>query len=134
MAELPEFLARLEAIASAEWRERLARRMAERTLDLIDKGYQHRRDPYGNAWKQTQQPNPILERTGAFRSSWTPTQVTEAGFTVAAEDVDYAAFHQSGTARIASRKTIPTESAGLGDWQEPLDAVVVEAVIEVMKP
>jgi phage gpG-like protein len=126
-----EFAAKLRALGEQEFLERLSGRMAERTLDLIDEGYQHRRSPYGTPWAPTKQPNPILEKTGAFRSGWSVKRADSRGFTVGS-DVDYGSFHQSGTARMVARKTVPDER-GLGLWEAPLDQQAVDMVVEALK-
>jgi phage gpG-like protein len=127
-----EFAAKLARLTEQSFLEQLSTRMAERSLDLIDQGYQRREDPYGNAWATTKQKNPILEKSGDFRREWEVKRADVRGFTVAS-DVEYGSFHQSGTGRMVARKTVPDEGGGLGRWEEPLDRQAVDVVLEALK-
>jgi hypothetical protein len=150
---LPDVIARLERLASPEWTTELARRQSDRVLDLIDNGYRDKTNPYGEPWAPTKQKNPILERSGTFRRTWTPEKATSDGFSIVS-GVLYGGFHQDGTAKIIPRKVIPDAERGLGNdgtakivprkvipdserglgkWQEPLDKIAVELALETMK-
>ncbi len=132
MSGFSNAIAKLERLASPAWLGELARRQSERTLDLIDNGFRDKVSPYREPWQVTKQKNPILERTGAFRREWHPDRISSAGFSIVS-GVFYGGFHQTGTAKMVARKVAPDASRGLGGWQEPLDKVAADFVVETMK-
>jgi hypothetical protein len=131
VSEVGKFADKLAALGEPAFLERLARGMAERTLDLVDQGYQQRQDPYGMRWTTTKQKNPILERTGYFRSGWGIRRADSRGFTISSA-AEYGEYHQTGTRRMVARKTVP-EGDSLGIWEAPLDQAVVDMIVEALK-
>lgn len=106
---MERFRARLRRLESDGWRDELYERIGKRLHELVQEGWQKRADPYGNAWAPTQQPNPILEDSGAMRAS-TGYTVDSHGITLTVADFK-AAFHQHGTSRgIVPRRMLPEET------------------------
>lgn len=126
-------IAKLDAIGTSEWRTSLSRQLAEKALDLIDNGFRAKRNPYGDRWTKTKQPNPILERTGQLRSSFRIIAATPDGFLIRS-DSPYGGFHQFGTGRLPVRAMVPTQAGGMSaSWERVLDGVFVRFVRETMR-
>lgn len=145
--QIAELVRRLEALTTPQWRQSLSRQLAEQTLQLIDDGFKGRRDPYGDAWAPTKQPNPILERTGDMRRSWSIKSVTPEGFTIT-NPMPYTVFHQAGTTHAARssvrtrkessarkmppRRMVPMEGIMPLKWRQAYEAVAVRFIRETM--
>ena len=120
-----QMIARLRRVSSAAFREELSKKLAEEALRQVDAGFREARDPYGKPWAPTKQPNPILQRSGAFRSDWSIAGYTKDGFRIISA-VEYGGYHQHGTKSIAIRMVIPTAKRGLGLWRAPFEKIVVD--------
>lgn len=104
---LAAYQKRLVALSKGAWREPLYDRIGKRLHELVEKGWETRTDPYGQGWKPTQQPNPILEETAAMRGK-VAHEVVSNGITLKVDDWK-AAFHQYGTKRgIVPRRMLPS--------------------------
>jgi phage gpG-like protein len=102
----------------------ISKNLAEETLELVRQGFEKEEDPYGEAWAPLKyRDGKILQDTGRLRSSWHTVTVSERGFSVAPA-VDYAQYHQSGTARgLPKRRMVPDE--GLPDeWKRRFSELV----------
>ncbi len=148
MAGLSRLIARLEALASPEWRTNLSRQLAEQSLDLIDATFKGRKNPYGDKWTPTKQPNPILEKTGALRNSYSIVTVTPEGFSIRSSS-PYSGYHQYGTHHAArsnvktkndtrehglpARPMVPTSAAGMpANWDRTFERIVIRFIRETM--
>ncbi len=131
--KIADLVAKLDRVGSQEWRTSLCRQLAEKSLDLIDRGFQAQSNPYGDGWTETKQPNPILEKTGTMRGAFRITGASAAGFTIRNE-TSYAGFHQYGTSKLPVRAMTPTDAAGMPvSWEREYDGVLVRFVQETMR-
>lgn len=106
MDALERNIQRARYLASPRFLQTVSQHMGAQARELVDEGYQNRRDPDGAAWKPTKQRNPILERTGAYRASWRLSFGRNA-FVLTAAGIHYAGYHEYGTSRLPRRRTIP---------------------------
>ena len=133
--KLSTYLARLESLAVERpyFLTDASEKMAAETLSLIDEGFAQQRDPYGDAWKPTKQPNPILEETGAMRRGWSVLGISSSGFRVG-NTTEYAAYHQGGTRYLPIRRMVPLASRGLGPiWGPRLKEIARASLVEALR-
>jgi phage gpG-like protein len=128
---LDRLVTKLETLASDPWRERLMRKLAEKSKDLIDDGFRKEVDPYGNYWQPIQRRGRILDKSGLFRHSWYISHVFPNAFRVTSA-CDCGAYHEFGTRTIAARMTVPRSDRGLGEWQPKLEAVAAKQLKEAI--
>jgi len=117
----------------AEVPSRAAKSAAERIGELILDGFASGTDPYGRPWAPLKPftlakgrfPPPLTD-TGAMRDSIEVKPSGGAGIEVTM-GVEYATFHQTGTADMAQRQILP-QSGGLPpSWSRAIrDAVADE--------
>lgn len=127
----PHMLARrLDRMADET--EELCEELAKKSHELIQDGFRHDVDPYGEHWAPRKDQHrtkggklsghKLLQDTLMFRDGFVTAGVNKAGFTIT-NDTPYGGFLQHGTRRMVARSTVPRTGEGLGKWQEPLAEV-----------
>lgn len=106
---LGELADRIEALALDSFMTSVKRRVAVDTLGLVEREFRGSVDPDGAPWKPLKYRNgrPLV-LTGAMRDSFTAVPI-ENGVRIQA-GVDYAIYHQRGTATIPARRILPSGS------------------------
>lgn len=75
----------------------------------IDRGFQRKIDPMGNAWQSPKDGGPTMQRTGNLRRGFTVEVVPGGvGLSLRISNAEaYAKWLQKGTERMAPRKMVP---------------------------
>jgi len=130
---LRRLIDKVERLAAPETIAEMSQKMAAESLRLIDQGFTSRTDPYGEGWRPTKRPNPVLEETGQLRHGWTVDHIGANGFQLS-NATEYAKFHQGGTKTLVIRRMIPTTTRGLGPiWGPRLREIAMRALHEAMR-
>lgn len=109
-AKLGRLISKLEQAGRGDALKELSRNLAEEAIELVREGFSKEQDPYGAAWAPLKvRSGRILQDTGQLRSSFKVSRVSASGFRVSASKA-YAAYHQSGTARMVARRMVPDGS------------------------
>jgi phage gpG-like protein len=126
VAQAVRQLARVPSQAAAEASADIA--------ELVEQEFAAGVDPYGQAWAPLAPATiakgrsaPPLTDTGAMRGGFEARPMSGAGIAVSF-DVDYAAFHQTGTANMPARPPLPDH--GLPDTWRRAIADAVDAAAE----
>lgn len=94
---------------------RLALQLSEELIDLTDDCFDAETDPYGAKWAPLKRPRPrggnkILQDTRILKNSF--HVVPKSLLIEVSNSVQYASYHQYGTAKMPARKMIP-DSRGM---------------------
>ncbi len=129
-AKLSAFQRKLAGSALAKVRRDILDQMAIRSLQMVDRGFDAKRSPYGGKWAKRKRsyPWPTLQRTRGLRSS-VKVVATRSGILFSYGKF-YGAFHQSGTRHMASRKFIPADGFGLPSRYRKSYQAVVRRVLK----
>jgi phage gpG-like protein len=104
--------------------------VAVRGIDVIDRGFEGTKDPYGAQWAKRKQAKPwrILNKTGRLQGGWR-SETTWFGCRFS-NRVPYSEFHQYGTIFMPSRKMVPSLQRG---YSRPWAVMVKQAFVEACK-
>jgi phage gpG-like protein len=130
MAGLNAFIQRLERMAAADVKQRIAAKITPVAHEECLRGFREQRDPYGAPWaprKKIGDGHPILDNGRG------PTTLTSrtVGDRSVLRIVDIYKFHQRGTSKMVARKVFPEQERGLGLWSDPINRAAVDAVREL---
>lgn len=122
---------RLAGLQTATFQMRLATKCGAAALKLVADEFRGSHDPRGNPWQPLKyrqggkmrrgqygprRAGKPLMKTGRLRASFS-TAVTPNGFRIGTA-VQYAGYHQTGTATIPARPMLPDAGALPPAWQE----------------
>lgn len=120
-----EYADRLEQLTFASFLSAVKREVAAGVLRLLAGEFRGSVDPYGNAWAPLKwRKGKPLVKTGTMRDTLT-AYPTASGVRIMA-GVDYAIYHQQGTARMPARKILPSGSLP-GPWVSVINAAYTKA-------
>lgn len=131
---IADLVARLERLSADDFREGIAKSMAETARKLIDRGFATASSPY-DRWRPRlhRYPWPIMQKSGTARRDWS-TETGPGGFVVRNDNAPYLFFQQFGTRTgITPREIVPSEAFGLGSWRDPLDRACVGYFRQAMR-
>jgi len=121
MAGYVAMSSRLEKLAQNNAPD-LYRVLGVKAQQLIVAGFQNSENPYGQKWKplkyRTGQP---LVDTGTLRASFGVSSA--GGYADVGSRVNYAAYHQDGTAKVPARKMIP-DAGTPNKWANQMYAAI----------
>jgi phage gpG-like protein len=129
---LEQLEGQLEELASPAFRTELHRQLGEAARTLVALEFDSGKDPYGQPWAPlvAREGQPLRD-TGRLANSWSAFGVGPSGFRIGT-DVEYAAFHQEGTARIPRRQIIP-EGDLPQSWERDFAAELEVALADLFR-
>lgn len=128
-----DMLRGLSELAEGDWKAGMNKSLGAELVALVKRGFRTSTDPYGRPWAPLKQRSgkPLL-RTARLRNSWMWSAGTDSGQITITNNVQYAAFHQDGTARMVQRQMFP--EADLPPlWADRLSAVAELVVSQHVK-
>lgn len=123
MASFADLIRKLDRLAEPATLTTVSTDMAEESLALVDEGFDHDADPYGEPWDA---PND-LEETGEMRSSLAVEHADADGYAVGFADPK-ARFHQDGTGKMDQRRLVPEGGKLPSAWSKRLKATAARAI------
>lgn len=111
-----------------------ATEMQKVAVGLVDRSFQQRRSPDGQAWAPLKKGGPsTLDQTGALRAAVTGpggVDVTRRRVRLSADSPPYAAVHQLGSAakNIPARPFLPAANSLPNTWAVELASASVRAI------
>lgn len=126
-------VAKLEAMASPQFRYELSRKLADEAQRQYRLDYSRQQNPYGESWPRGKKKSGKTNiRTGYMRASGEPETVTENGFRFRVY-APYSVFRQYGTSRAPAAMIVPMGNRGLGKWGEPFNRIAAAAIRGLLK-
>jgi hypothetical protein len=106
--------------------------LAQKSVDLIEDGFNAGRDPYGRMWVPKQRPNgyaTLHGKTGLLEYTWHVVKTKRRGFIVAS-DAPYAAAHQKPKrGKRPMRMMVPSTARGLpASWSRAFEKLYLNLV------
>jgi phage gpG-like protein len=114
-----------------QFKRAMLEEMADEALFLIDREFRGAADPDGTPWahRKRDYPWPILDKTGALRSSFRK-RLNAEGFAIYTLK-KYAPFHQHGTSKMVARPFFPV-GAPPAQWLRHFDEIAERHVRRVL--
>lgn len=130
---IADLVRKLDAMSTSQFRQGLAKSLADEAQKQYRADFQRGTDPYGATWSKGKKTSGrTLVDTGYLRASGEPEQVTDQGFRFKVY-APYAVFHQSGTFRMPKRMVLPDARYGLGRWLAPFNRIAAAKVRALLK-
>lgn len=144
MASLNALIARIERLATAELKSRVAKKAQAAIHGALIAEFVGERDPYGERWAPRKKAtgwavrafgliddgHKLLDKSGKMIDSIT-SRASNDGAIIKLRG--YAKFHQTGTRNMVARKLFPENSRGLGLWSAPVNEAATAAVRELAR-
>lgn len=102
---------------------------AEEFVGLVKDGFRAEKDPYGKRWARKKKPDGrkvLSGKSSNLKGGWHVVRSAGDGFTIS-PSVNYAAFHQSGTAKMPARKMVPDGKLPPA-WSKALEETAKDAL------
>lgn len=131
--KLAALVAKLDAIASPQFRYELSRKLADEAQRQYRLDYTRQQNPYGETWpKGKKKSGKTNIASGYMRASGEPESVSENGFRFKVY-APYSVFRQYGTKNAPAAAIVPLGNRGLGRWGEPFNRIAAAAIRGLLK-